>query len=208
MKKFSALFIHCNKNSFSAISLVRFTIILYTLALLSGCMGMMADSIAKSWVTGETYEEMAATLPQPKEGSGRLFIYRSATSTKSSLKYGIGLVKNSTLCTIDDTVYELIWEVFRYIDLPKGEHVVTCGRDVLQKRDFWTSKPYYQRGANKILVSVPNVTDVFVRVEATELPPYFQPVLVESAQGREEILKLQYQKEGSHTYCDGAISAR
>jgi hypothetical protein len=188
--------------------LVRFLFIFGTLVLVSGCAGMWADSMARSWVTGETYANMAASHPQIKEGYGRLFLYRVGTSTDSSLEYGIGLVKNPTLCTVDNAVYEIIWEVYRYIDLAEGSHVITCGSDVISKNEHFSSKNNFQRGANQISVVVKNSAEIFVRVDLTgKQPPYFKPTLVDSGQGQTEILNLQYQKIGGLKYVDGKISA-
>lgn len=190
--------------------LVRSVFIIGALASLSGCGGMLADSMARSWVTGDTYGELAASLPKTKEGSGRVFLYRTNASTSSSLNYGIGLVKNSTLCTVDDNVYEIIWEVYRYVDLAEGPHVITCGSDVIKNKNLWIGNrdfQNYQRGANQISVVIENSADIFVRVDTTSKePPYFQPSLVDGELGRGEIFELQYQEKGGHSYHDGKIS--
>jgi hypothetical protein len=187
-------------------SLVLCTAAISIMSMLSGCVGMMADSIARSMVTGKTYTDMAKTLPSPPAGHGRLYIYRTPASTHTSVVINIGLLKNPTLFTIDDTAYELIWEAFEYFDLPEGQHEITCGTDVLKRVDFWTSKQYYQKGTNKIQISISNASDVFVRVDSIKEKPLFQPVIVESEQARTEIMKLPYQEKQGHTYGGGKIS--
>lgn len=184
---------------------IFFITVLFALALLSGCAGMVADSIARSIATDKTYGEMATTLPPLTDGNGRLYIYRTAASTKSSLYYGIGIMKNPTLCTIDDTAYEIIYEVFKYFDLPMGQHEITCGLDVLKKSDRWSGKQYYQKGANKVQISIVNGAETFVRVDLVESKPAFQPLIVDNEQGRTEIVNLPYQKK-EHTFLGGKIS--
>lgn len=183
-----------NKVKLSMKPLVRITAVLSTLALLSGCAGLLIESSAKSKVSGKTYGEMLKTFPPMKDGNGRLYIYRTETSTKSTLVVGYGLSKSVTTFTVDDTAYELIWETFRYFDLPEGQHEVTCGRDVIKKVDSWTGKRHYQRGVNKVQVSVSNASETFVRLDGTKEMPFFQPIIVKAGQGREEMLNLPYQK--------------
>jgi hypothetical protein len=175
------------------------------LPLLCGCAGMIADSMAKSWVTGKTYQKMAPTLEPPPDGSGRLFIYRTESSTKMSAQYGVGFMKNSTLCTVDDTVYEIVWEAFRYYDLPEGQHEVTCGQDIIKGKYSGRNRSF-QKGTNNIQVQISNNADTFVRVDGTSKEPFFLPVIVDSEIGRKEIFKLPYQEKDGHTYRGGKIS--
>lgn len=177
-------------------SLVRITVVLSTIALLSGCAGLLIDAMTRSSATGKTYGEMTKTLPPLTDGNGRLYIYRAETSTKTSLQYGYGIAKNPTLFTVDDNAYDLIWEAFKYIDLPVGQYEVTCGSDVLEKVDFWSGKRQFKRGANKIQVSISNASETFVRLDGTKEKPFFQPIIVETEQGSKEMWKLPYQKVG------------
>lgn len=186
-------------------SLVYITVVISTLVLLSGCAGLVIDSMGRSMSTGETYGEMIKTLPPLTEGKGRLYIYRTEGSTKSSLQYGYGIAKNPTLFTVDDDAYELIWEAFKYIDLPVGQYEVTCGSDVLKKVDFWGGKGHFQRGVNKVQVSISNASETFVRLDGTKEKPFFQPIIVKTEQASEEILNLPYQK-GAFERAGGKIS--
>jgi len=161
--------------------------------MLGGCVGILVDSMAKSMATEETFSEMVSKFASLKDGSGRLYIYRTEASTKTSIAINIGLVKNPTLCTVNDTAYELIWEAFRCVNLPEGQHEITCGSDVLKNVDFWSGRRHYQRGANKIKISILSGVETYVRVDGIGEKPYFQPVLVENMQGREEIFELPYQ---------------
>ena len=79
----------------------RCTVAAVPLILLTGCVGMIADSISKSMLTGDTYAAMSATLEPPSEGAGRVFVYRTESSTKHSLMVGAGLMKNPTLFTVN-----------------------------------------------------------------------------------------------------------
>lgn len=178
---------------------VRFLFILVTLPSLGGCMGSLIDTASWHWFTSpvETYPEMTANHTALKEGNTRVFIYRTDSS------------KNPTLCTVDDTAYEIIWEIYRYVDVAQGKHIITCGSDVIKSRDHWTSDynfQNYQRASSQISLAVESAAEIFVRVDETgKKPSYFQPTLVSSEQAHQEILKLRYQKIGGHTYFDGKI---
>ena len=176
--------------------LLRFTAAFSMMTLLSGCVGMIIDSIGKPMATKDTYGEMLSTLTPIKNGSGRLYIYRTENSTKTYLIIGVGLSKNTVLCTVDNTVYDLIWEAFKYIDLPEGTHEVTCGIDVTKERNIFTGQRYFQRGVNKIQISISNGNETFVRVDVVEENPFFQPIPVENSQGHKEIFELPYQTGG------------
>ena len=202
----STLIYTCNKIVLSLKYIIRLTVILFIPALLSGCAGPFVDSLGKSMISGKTYGEMINTLPPISDGNGRLYFYRTKASTKSEylFSYGnnYGLAKNPTLCTIDDTAYEIIWEVFRYVDLPVGNHEVTCGIDVLKEGN---KKYNYQRGVNKIQISISNTADTFVRVDGAKEKPFFQPILVNREQARKEMYILPHQN-GMFVYRDGKLS--
>ncbi len=176
------------------------------LLALSGCVGMVADSMAKSMVTGDSYATMTKSLAAPADGCGRLYVYRTEASTHSQIQVGIGLLKNPTLVTVDDTAYELIYEAFEYFDLPQGQHEITCGTDIVKGVDFWTSRRTYQKGTSRITVSIAAGSDVFVRLDSIPEKPSFKPVVVEKEQALAEISKLPYQKKQGHTYGSGKIS--
>lgn len=205
MKKLMTVLWPFRANRFSMQSFVGFTIAVCTLPLLCSCAGMLADSMAKSWVTGKTYEKMSTTLAPPTDGSGRLFIYRTKSSTKMTAQYGVGLMKNATLCTVDDTAYEVVYEVFRYFDLPEGTHEVSCGQDVIKGKYSGRNRAF-QKGSNSIQVQVSKDAEIFIRLDATEKEPFFHPVMVDNEQGRQEILKLPYQEKDGHTYYGGKLS--
>ncbi len=134
------------------------------------------------------------TLPTLTDGKGRIYIYRTESSTKSSLQYGYGIKKNTTFCSVGDTAYELMWEAFRYIDLPEGQYEVTCGNDILKKVDFWSSKGHFQKGVNRIQVSILSDSETFIKADAAKEKPFFQPILVKPEQGHKEMHSLPYQK--------------
>ena len=183
---------------------VRLLALVLTASMLSGCMGLLADSITKSIATGDKYSEMAASIVPPSGNDGRLYIYRTEASTKTGLRYGIGLVKNPTVCTVDDDASELIWETFKYFDLPSGQHQITCGSDVVKSTDFWSGKRHYQRGANKVEISVSSQSETYIRVESVD--GVLKPVIVENAQGRAEIAEIAYQKKDKyHTFPPGKV---
>lgn len=167
--------------------------IIAAVSMISGCVGIVVNSMGRSLATGETYGEMAQTLAPPVAGNGRLYYYRTGQSTDSSFQAGVGFIKNTTFCTIRGTAYELMWEAFKYIDLPEGNYELTCGSDVLKKQDFWSGKGIFQTGANKVQVSISNALDTFARVDGIEKKPFFQPVLVPTEQAGAELNKLPLQ---------------
>ena len=181
------------KVELSMKSFVRFIAVLSALALLSGCGagGLLVDSMGKTMVTDKTYGEMATALPPPTDGKGRLYIYRTEASTKTSLHYGIGFEKNPTLYTVDNIAYELIWEAFKYIDLPEGQHEVTCGRDIVKKVDFW-GRGYFQKGENRIQVSILNASETFIRVDGTKEKPFFKPCTVNRSHPIQPLSWIQF----------------
>jgi len=68
------------------------------LSMLSGCAGMMVDAIERSQATDKPYAEMAANLSPPSNGDGRLFIYRTEASTKTSLVVRLAKESYSMQC--------------------------------------------------------------------------------------------------------------
>ena len=186
-------------------STAELIVIIFLPFSLAGCAGMIMDAAKKADATGDTYGKMKETLALPTRSNGRLYIYRTPNSTNYSIQYGIGLQKNTTYCTIDDSAYELIWETFKYFDLAEGSHEISCGKDVLKKVEFWSGKIKFQQGKNKLKVMILNSSEVFVRVDGTIESPYFQPVLVNSEQGNKEIFNLPYQK-AAFNIPDGKIT--
>lgn len=179
---------------------IRFTFVLSIPFFITGCAGVFVDSLGKSMITDESYSVVAKTLPPVKDGSGRLYLYRTESSTTSELYSGSGYKKNPTVCRIDENVYEIIWEVFRYFDLPEGKHKVACA---IQIGKGVTKRFSYKGGANEIGVLISNAAETFVRVDLNT-KKLFQPVLVESLQAREEMAKLPHQN-GVFRYHSGII---
>ncbi|MEJ2454841.1 MAG: hypothetical protein P8103_11880, partial [Candidatus Thiodiazotropha sp.] len=168
-------------------------------ALLSGCAGMMVDSLTRSGSTGDTYSEMKDTIPPPAEGTGRLYIYRTAASTETS--YGPGAIggssKNRAWCDLDGKEFMLLWETFFYIDLTEGQHQLSClskyMRDV-----FSTSRNAKLRNTtvNKVNFLITNSSDTFVRLDATEVSKYiFQPIITDAADAHVEMKELPVLEE-------------
>jgi hypothetical protein len=157
------------------------------LILLSGCAGMMADSFTKSVITGKTYSELAP-LPTPINSDGRVYIYRTEDSTKSSIQYGAGIRKNHMYCAVDDQVYYLLWEAFTYQDLTSGEHEVSCG-DVYKNTEMFTPRnKRYQRGTQKLQVLVRKNEALYVRIDLLDNKE--TPVLVDADIAKSEISNL------------------
>ena len=187
-----------NKSNFSMKFYILSIILLSTITMLSGCFGMMAESIAKSAVTDKSYGEIASTLPPIADGNGRFYIYRTKASTKTSLNptmlLGYGPSKNVVFFTVDDTAYEIIWETFRYIDIPEGHHEVTSGNNILKVVGGF-GKHHFQKGENKIQCSVSNGSEIFIRIDAIKEKPFFLQVIVNSDQAMEEIRSYLIIKE-------------
>lgn len=109
------------KNIINILAMTLFSL------LTSGCAGLIIDSLTRSSETGKTYAELAP-IPIPVESNGRIYLYRTESSTSNSLVYGYGIKKNNIYCSIDGHLYNLFWEVFMYHDLLPGEHEVLCAR--------------------------------------------------------------------------------
>ena len=173
---------------------------LLSLSSLAGCAGVMINAIEKSIGTGKPYAEMLPFLPPIQPGNYRIFIYRSETSTNYSLRYGMGIVKNPANCLLDETPIRLIWEAFHYIDIPAGNHEVSCG-NVYSEEGFF-GKPKWQRGENKISIAGTASDTTYVRIDAVDGKA--APKLVEKSVSIVEISKLPFQKariadaSGSH----------
>lgn len=147
----------------------------YLAILLNGCAGMIADSMVRATATGNTYAELAP-LSTPANSNGRVYIYRTETSTKNSLVFGKGISKNYLFCVVDDQGFWLLWDVFMYKDLPAGLHEISC------------STKSRQRGDQKILLPVKSGEDLYVRIDIIE--DQIIPVLVDSAIAKSEIADL------------------
>lgn len=178
------------------------------MALVSGCAGIIIDSVTRAKVTGDTYDELINKLKSPEDGNGRIYIYRTESSTKNSLVYGIGIMKNLTFCTVDNNAFELIWESFRYYDLPAGQHEVTCGVDVIKVEDEWSGKHHYEKGVNKIVVPVFNNSEIFIRVELIKEKPYYKPIIVDVEEGKKEIKILPLQEKPMGYAKDGIVTQK
>lgn len=185
--------------------IVRLLFAGWTLVLLPGCVGIVADSIAKSWNTGSKFSDIAPSLASIPDGFGRLYIYRTKDSTKTSLMYGIGFVKNPTLVTVDGMAHEMLWETFKYFDLAEGSYPVSAGYDILQKRVRGQKGPKYRLGTNVTEIQVTRGMEIFVRVDLNEARDNFHPSLVDAEVGRKEIANLREQEKSGHTYPGGKL---
>ena len=149
---------------------------------MSGCAGMIADAMVKATSTGKTYAELAP-IPAPINSDGRVYIYRTETSTKNSAVYGKGISKNYLFCVVDDQGFWLLWEVFMYKDLPSGLHEVSC------------STKSRQRGTEKLTLEVENNKELFVRIDLIENK--LTPILVDAAIAKSEIFNLPLLETGA-----------
>ncbi len=161
--------------------IAKFLILASFSIFISGCAGMLADAMVKATSTGKTYAELAP-IPAPINSDGRVYIYRTEASTKNSLVYGKGVSKNYLFCVVDDQGFWLLWDVFMYKDLPSGLHEVSC------------SKKARQRGTQKLLLSVQNNKELYVRIDIIENK--LTPILVDAAIAKSEISNLPLLKTG------------
>lgn len=181
-------------------------IILGMLTLLTGCVGLVAGSMAKSMSTTKSYADMEYFLPELAEDQGRIFVYRTRSSTGVSLEFNLGLVKNPTYFTIGDDAYEIIWEAFRYFDLSSGQHQITSGRDVLVKTDAWRGeKGVFKRGTNALQVTLEPGSSIYLRLDLTEDGKSFRPTLVDYQTAISEIGPLPHQHKRYQVY-DGKVT--
>jgi len=184
------------KGFYKALSAIRHILVLAAIPVLgTGCVGIMADSITKSIATEGKFQDVVTTLPQRPPDTGRLFIYRTRSSTSHSLVIGLGITKNPTVCTVNDDVFEILWETFRYVDLPIGEHDVTAGADIFRRRGK------LGKGSNRLQLDVRVSGDIFIRIDATGDEKKFRPVIVDENQAKAEIASLPFQPHGRrHAY--------
>lgn len=171
----------------------------FMFAILGGCTGMMMNSLSYSMHTGESYSEIVKTLPPPKEGMGRLYIYRTVASTASSISYGVGIHKHIAVCDLDGKQFNITWESFFYVDLPQGQHEITCPVDYVKKRKLNTSNTALYEHTDTLHFSISNALDAFVVLDlamkdgeiATDI---YQPILVDSTQATKEMMELPIYK--------------
>jgi len=156
-------------------TIAKLLIVTYISISLSGCAGMIADSIVRAQATGKTYAELAP-IPAPIKSEGRIYIYRTDASTKNTLVYGKGISKNYVYCVVDNRGFWLLWDVFIYKDLPSGSHEVSC------------SPKSRQRGTQKLQLSVQNSKELYVRIDIIENK--LTPILVEPEIAKSEISNL------------------
>ena len=182
---------------------VRVGTIVGMLALLSGCAGMLQDSIGRSMSTGDTYNEISKTLSPPSDGMGRLYIYRTAKSTATHLAgnpiSGMTLRKSISSCDIDGSEFRVMWETFAYVDLPEGRHEMSCPSGFLKTLFKDPSKAALYESTNMIEITISRTSDVFVLLDMTMegksvVDSIFQPILVNSSQARTEISELPQYK--------------
>lgn len=167
--------------------------------MLTGCAGMMVDALYRSGATGNTYSEMKDEILPPSEGMGRLYLYRTESSTKTS--YGPGNIggssKNRAWCDLDGNEFMLLWESFFFLDLPEGQHKISClstyMRDVFSdSRD----ETLANASINEIDISISNSAETFVRLDATEASSFiFQPVITTATNAHSEMLNLPLLEE-------------
>ncbi len=171
--------------------------------IVSGCAGAIINSLSKSSITGENYSEIENHLKPPTDNKGRLYVYRSIDSTKNKFVYGIGVQKNYTFCTVDDNAFQIIWEAFKYFDLPEGQHEVTCGNDILKIDNSWSGTHHYMKGSNSINITISNSLETFLRVDWIKDKPFFKPVIVSKEQGQKELMNLPHQEKPFGVYGKG-----
>ncbi|MCW5635369.1 MAG: hypothetical protein KIT17_18675 [Rubrivivax sp.] len=177
------------------------------LPFFGGCAGLLVDAIAKSAVTGGPYSEVSKSFPAVPAGYGRVYLYRTEASTRTTLKgnvlTGALLLKNPTVCSVGVHVHEVVWEAFMYIDVPEGPTEITCGDDVIGD----VRQQRYRKGVNRLQLAVTKSAEHFVRVDVAPEPAMFKPVLVDPAAARAEMASLPIQDSGMpHTYQRGVLS--
>lgn len=154
-----------------------------------GCVGLITDSVVKAVATGGTYEKVAPTFPPILPGHGRLIVYRTADSTKTTLVLNIGLQKNPISYELDQRPGSLLWSSFTRFDLPLGPHSVGCN-------EFETTSPWkVRRNPPRTLVNLDLAEGAaaFVRFDIADGHPVAVQVQPEVAAS--ELAKIAYQKE-------------
>lgn len=163
---------------------------------ISGCMPMLIDSLSVDFVTGKTYAELIP-LPPHTSNSGRIFIYRTANSTKRDIAFGIlgpgKFNKNRLSCIVNNSPFLLYWEVFTYWNLPMGAYSIKCpssdaglGGGGIQMQSITLAS------STELPVSLQSAQDVYVRIDITDNSSV--PVIVDVSTAKTEMANLPIQK--------------
>lgn len=169
-----------------------------------GCAGLAIDTLAKAISTTGTYSKLSKETPRPKEGSGRIYVYRTRESTRMGLTVGVGLLKNPAVITVDSNAYEVVWEAYRNFDVPAGTYEVTCGKDVIKSHNLISGQPYYRKGSTKLFVPVKAGQNVYVRLDILEGQGGYKLTNVPQSQAESEMANLPFQRR-PHSYIDGKV---
>jgi len=178
--------------------------VLFCCTFLVGCAGLAIDTLAKAISTTGTYSKLSKETPPPKEGSGRIYVYRTRESTRMGLSVGVGLLKNPAVITVDSEAYEIVWEAYRYFDVPAGTYEITCGKDVIKGHNYISGRPYYRKGSTKLSVPVKAGQDVYLRLDILGGEGGYKLSNVPPSQAESEMANLPYQRR-PHAYIDGKV---
>jgi len=134
-------------------------------AALATCLALALAACA----SGPDYEAYSSQLPSLDPAEGRIFVYRTE-------KFGLA---NQPPVELDgEEVGEAVPEGFFYIDVPPGEHTITCETEVTR---------------SAVVVVEPGET-YYVRLNAKlgVIGNRIEPELVRAATGRKEIKETSY----------------
>jgi len=119
--------------------------------------------------SGPSYMEYAATIPPIADGSGRVYVYRTAT---------VGAAVQPGVKIGDEVVGKAVPKGFFYVDLPAGDYVISASTEAKRSLSFGleASEEKYVR----------------LEVKMGVFSGHIKPVLVEPSVGEEDITKTKY----------------
>ena len=143
------------------------TAALLTVAVLAltcvGCAGGVSTELARAGQVGKSYSSLAPSM-EPVGSGGRVFIYRTKDSMRTSVAIGFGVHKTYETFAIDDVVYNIPWEVVTYVDVPSGPHEVSAN-DIVYSKGALGLGTGFRRGSEKLRLDLSSGETVYVRLD-------------------------------------------
>jgi hypothetical protein len=153
------------------------TLILISVLLMNTGCGALYGSIVRGAALEGRYDEIKDTMPAIPEEQGRVVVYMTAGGPRFWNMIGI-----ITKIKVDHTTFpEMLGASYTYLDLEKGAHNITTGKNTL---DFELNDKDIK------YVRIDAKDYIFIRV----LNKY-NPILIESDIAETEIAKLKYNKD-------------
>ncbi len=173
-----------------------FLALLCTGLLASGCAQIMSaaiiDGLNRNDWTGKPYSVVAATLPAPPPGHGRIFLYRTKRSTTTESEYNKVLTKNVFYCMLDERLHKIVWEAFLPVVWEAGTFMFSCG-GIVAWTDTLGREKLNPVGTQQLELNVRPQQDLYVRIDLVDNKP--TPRLVDANTARAEMANLEIQTQ-------------